>query len=59
MSNRCTETVKVNDKYVCCDAKWRTNYPFGRKSKGRTTMVREHRKGCTYKKEEKRKRRSN
>lgn len=31
-----------------CGAKWRLNYPFGRKSRGSVTMIVEHKKGCRY-----------
>lgn len=32
-----------------CGARWRTNYPFGRKSKGKTTMINGHANKCQYK----------
>ena len=38
-----------------CGAKWRINFPFGRKSKGRATFVRNHSKECIHHKNNKKK----
>lgn len=31
-----------------CGAKWRVNYPFGRKDKARVTFISKHKDGCPY-----------
>jgi len=37
--------------FRCCGAKSRTNYPHGRKSKGKTAMIVEHDDKCDYNKD--------
>ncbi len=53
----CRELIDTRGGDVICDGKWRTNYPYGRKSRGRTIMIREHHDGCKFKRRTKRKRR--
>ncbi len=64
MTNKCKEfwcegksdncklgRCKLKTKYckiVCCTARWKTNYPHGKKSKGITKFFPNHKKKCKY-----------